>query len=60
MTFLVDDIDAFAAHLPRVGATILDGPKPVLTGRNMLVQHPDQTRAEYVEHRNKHPADLLP
>ena len=60
LTFMVDDIDAFAAHLPSVGATILDGPKPVPTGRNMLVQHPDQTRAEYVEHRNKHPAARLP
>ncbi|MGY4480096.1 VOC family protein [Bradyrhizobium sp. USDA 3364] len=60
LTFLVDDIDAFATHLPHVGATILDGPKPVPTGRNMLVRHPDQTRVEYVEHRNKHPADVVP
>ncbi|MGY4159631.1 putative enzyme related to lactoylglutathione lyase [Bradyrhizobium sp. USDA 4461] len=60
LTFMVDDIDAFAAHLPGVGAKILDGPKPVPTGRNMLVVHPDQTRVEYVEHRDKHPADVLP
>ncbi|SEC36302.1 hypothetical protein SAMN05444164_1655 [Bradyrhizobium erythrophlei] len=60
LTFLVDDIDAFAAHLPGIGATILEAPKPVPTGRNMLVLHPDQTRVEYVEHRDKHPADVLP
>ncbi|WP_407151872.1 VOC family protein [Bradyrhizobium sp. ORS 86] len=59
LTFLVDDIDAFATHLPSVGATVLEAPKPVPTGRNMLVLHPDQTRVEYVEHRNRHPADVL-
>lgn len=59
LTFLVDDIDAFAAHLRSVGATILEAPKLVPTGRNMLVLHPDQTRVEYVEHRDKHPADEL-
>jgi predicted enzyme related to lactoylglutathione lyase len=59
LTFLVDDIDAFAAHLPSVGATVLEAPKTVPTGWNMLVQHPDRTRVEYVEHRNKHPADVL-
>ncbi|MFB9265617.1 hypothetical protein ACFFWD_21100 [Bradyrhizobium erythrophlei] len=42
------------------GATILEAPKAVPTGRNMLVRHPDQTRVEYVEHRDKHPADMLP
>jgi predicted enzyme related to lactoylglutathione lyase len=60
MTFLVDDIDAVATHLSSVGATILEAPKLVPTGRNMLVLHPDQTRVEYVEHRDKHPADVLP
>jgi len=60
LTVLVDDIDAFATHLPGVGATVLEAPKPVPTGRSMLVLHPDQTRVEYVEHRNRHPADVLP
>ncbi|MGY8707417.1 VOC family protein [Bradyrhizobium sp. 18BD] len=59
MTFMVEDIEAFAAHLPTVGATILEPPKPVPTGRNMLVRHPDQTLVEYVEHTDKHPADML-
>ncbi|MDH2344014.1 MULTISPECIES: VOC family protein [unclassified Bradyrhizobium] len=59
MTFMVEDIEAFAAHLPTVGATILEAPKPVPTGRNMLVRHPDQTLVEYVEHKDKHPADVL-
>ncbi len=60
MTFMVEDIDAFAAHLPTVGAMVLEAPKLVPTGRNMLVRHPDQTLVEYVEHRDKHPADVLP
>jgi predicted enzyme related to lactoylglutathione lyase len=59
MTFMVDDIEAFATHLPTVGATIVEPPKPVPTGRNMLVRHPDQTLVEYVEHTDKHPADVL-
>lgn len=60
MTFMVEDIDAFAAYLPTVGAVVLEAPKPVPTGRNMLVRHPDQALVEYVEHRDKHPADILP
>lgn len=59
MTFMVDDIKAFAAHLPTIGATIVEAPKPVPTGQNMLVRHPDQTLVEYVEHTDKHPADVL-
>jgi predicted enzyme related to lactoylglutathione lyase len=58
-TFMVDDIEGFAAHLPTVGAEILKPPKPVPTGWNMLVRHPDGMRVEYVEHRDKHPADRL-
>ncbi|PKU24738.1 glyoxalase [Telmatospirillum siberiense] len=59
-TFLVDDIQAFAVHLPAIGAEVLEAPKPVPTGWNMLVRHPDGMRVEYVEHRDKHPADRLP
>jgi len=59
VTFLVEDLDAFAAYLPRAGAVVLEIPKPVPTGRNMLVRHPDQTLVEYVEHSNKNPADVL-
>jgi predicted enzyme related to lactoylglutathione lyase len=59
-TFMVDDIQAFAAHLPTVGAHMLKPPKAVPTGWNMLVRHPDGMRVEYVEHRDKHPADRLP
>ncbi|NEV00515.1 VOC family protein [Bradyrhizobium uaiense] len=60
LTFLVEDIDAFASHLPTVGASILEAPKAVPTGRNMLVRHPDDTLVEYVEHHDKHPQDVLP
>jgi predicted enzyme related to lactoylglutathione lyase len=59
-TFMVDDIEAFATHLPTIGAEVLEAPKAVPTGWNMLVRHPDGMRVEYVEHRDKHPADTLP
>ncbi len=58
-TFMVDDLAAFARHLPAVGAEVLRPPKAVPTGWNMLVRHPDGMRVEYVEHRDKHPADVL-
>ncbi|MGG4035943.1 VOC family protein [Paenibacillus cisolokensis] len=60
MTFLVDDIEAYARHLPTIDCTVLEAPKPVPTGWNMLVQHPDSTLIEYVTHHDKHPADVLP
>ncbi len=58
-TFMVDGIAAFAQHLPSVGAEILEGPQDVPTGQNMLVRHPDGMLIEYVEHRDKHPADRM-
>ncbi|AKU93449.1 hypothetical protein AKJ09_00113 [Labilithrix luteola] len=58
-TFLVDDIQAFARALPARGAEILEAPKEVPTGWNMLVRHPDGTLVEYVEHRDKNPADRM-
>jgi predicted enzyme related to lactoylglutathione lyase len=58
-TFMVDDIQDFAAHLPAIGVEILEAPKPVPTGWNMLVRHPDGMRVEYVEHHDKH-ARIVP
>lgn len=58
-TFMVDDLQAYANHLPAVGAEILRPPKIVPTGWNMLARHPDGSLIEYVEHRDKHPADQL-
>ncbi|MBI2515833.1 MAG: VOC family protein [Opitutae bacterium] len=58
-TFFVDDIEGYARHLPVLGVEVLDRPKAVPTGWNMLVRHPDGTLVEYVEHRDKHPADRL-
>ncbi len=52
-TFLVDDLDAFTAALPKMGAMIMDGPKEMPTGVNMRVRHPDGTIVEYVQHQNK-------
>ena len=59
MTFMVDDIAAFAAYLPTTGATILDGIRHVPTGRNMLVRQRDGALVEYVEHDSPHPADAV-
>ncbi len=59
MTFMVDDIAAFAAYLPPTGATILDGIRHVPTGRNMLVRQRDGALVEYVEHDSPHAADAV-
>lgn len=58
-SFMVDDIEAFSNHLPTVGAQILRPLKAVPSGWNMLARHPDGSLIEYVEHRDKHPADQL-
>ncbi len=58
-SFMVDDIAAFADHLPTVDAEIVRPVKAVPSGWNMLARHPDGTLVEYVEHRDKHPADQL-
>ena len=44
MTFLVNDLAAYADYLPTIGATIVRAIQQVPNGRNMLVQHP--ARAE--------------
>lgn len=59
LTFLVDDIEAYAEYLPTIGANVVEAPKAVPTGQNMLVRHPDNSLIEYVEHRDKHPADIF-
>ncbi|SJZ93234.1 hypothetical protein SAMN02745126_02933 [Enhydrobacter aerosaccus] len=58
-TFMVEDIEGYARYLPTIGAEVLAPPKAVPTGWNMLVRHPDGMRVEYVEHRDKHPADRM-
>lgn len=57
--YLVEDIAAFAEHLPRQGATIVEPLATIATGRSMLVRHPDGMLVEYVEHLRKHPADRM-
>jgi hypothetical protein len=59
-TFMVDDIRGFAGYLPTIGAEVLEAPKPVPTGWNMLVRHPDGMRVEYVEHRDTGPGITMP
>ncbi len=53
VTCLVDSIDDFKAFLQEQGATILDEPKIVPTGRNMRARHADGLVVEYVEHNTK-------
>lgn len=52
MTFLVDDIEAYAHYLPTTGAVITEAVKPVPTGWNMTARHPDGTLVEYVQHKS--------
>lgn len=51
-TFLVASLDEQQQRwLVEQGAEIVEPPKAVPTGRNMLVRHPDGLLVEYVEHR---------
>ena len=50
VTLLVDSIDDLKEFLQEQGATILEEPKSVPTGRNMRVKHIDGLVVEYVEH----------
>jgi predicted enzyme related to lactoylglutathione lyase len=51
ITILVDSILDAKEQLAQQGAEILEPPKPVPTGYNMRVKHPDGTVVEYVEHK---------
>lgn len=57
MTFLVDDLDGYAAYLPSAGASIVQSIQRVPSGRNMLVRQADGALVEYVEHDHPNPAD---
>jgi hypothetical protein len=46
---LVDSIVDFKVFLIEQGATILEEPKKIPTGKNMRVKHPDGLVVEYVE-----------
>jgi hypothetical protein len=49
----VSDLQAFATYLEKQDSTILEKLQQVPTGWNMLVEHPDGLRVEYVEHVQK-------
>jgi hypothetical protein len=49
-TCLVDSLVEWKDFLLKSGTALLKGPKHVPTGMNMLAQHPDGTRIEYVQH----------
>ncbi|WP_129703847.1 VOC family protein [Priestia megaterium] len=50
LSFLVDDVHAYKTWLLDNGAVIRQDIMKVPTGYNMLVQQPDGTVIEYVEH----------
>ncbi len=50
LSLLVDDIHAYKAWLLEKGALLRQDITSVPTGFNMLIQHPDATVMEYVEH----------
>ncbi len=49
VTYLVDSINDFKEFLLGQGATILEEPKLIPTGKNMRAKHPDGLVVEYVE-----------
>lgn len=53
LTLRVDDLDEVRRLLEREGASIVEEPKAVPTGRNMRARHPDGLIVEYVHHGNQ-------
>lgn len=49
--YLVSGIDAFHAEVIALGGRVIVPLAEVITGRAMVVEHPDGLRVEYVEHR---------
>jgi predicted enzyme related to lactoylglutathione lyase len=50
MTVMVDSFTEWQRALAALGGDIVEPPKPVPTGSNMRVRHPDGALVEYVEH----------
>jgi predicted enzyme related to lactoylglutathione lyase len=59
MTLLVASLDDELARFGELGVELLEPPKAVPTGRNMLARHHDGAVVEYVEHRPQ-PGELGP
>lgn len=57
--YVVEGLLELAEGLVARGARILEGPTEIPTGKNMVVEHPDGTRVEYVEHASPNPRDAL-
>jgi hypothetical protein len=51
MTLLVASLDHEVSLFEARGIELVEPPKPVPTGRNLLARHPDGALVEYVEHR---------
>ncbi|PKL58471.1 MAG: glyoxalase [Methanomicrobiales archaeon HGW-Methanomicrobiales-5] len=50
-TFLVDSVEEYFHFFTRNNIAIIRPPRPVPTGVNMTIQHPEGTIIEYVQHR---------
>ena len=57
--YLVEDINAIATNLVKMGATIQVPLTKITTGSYMIIEHPDGMKVEYVEHTNKNPLDTM-
>ncbi len=58
-TLLVASLEETAELVRQGGGEVLEPPKAVPTGRNMLARHPDGALVEYVEHRPQ-PGETAP
>lgn len=52
--YVVRDIDAFVRQLDQQGVDWLQPLADIVTGKNLIVRHPDGLVVEYVEHLEQH------
>ena len=50
-TFLVDSVEEYFRFFTRNIIAVIHPPRPVPTGVNMIIRHPEGTIIEYVQHR---------
>ena len=60
VTFIVDSLSDFEAHLRSAGATTLQGPTRTPAGTNMIVRDIEGVVFEFVEPRQKEASSTVP
>jgi hypothetical protein len=60
VTFIVDSLSDFEAHLRSAGATTLQGPSRTPAGTNMIVRDIEGVVFEFVEPRQKEASSTVP